>query len=164
MNEHGFDIKVVTSQTALTDLSAGKLEVWAAAWSSTIDPDMYQVYHMESQASSVKNWGYAQIIGGTAPAAWGDELIIVTELSDLIDKGRQTTDQDERIEIYGEALDLIMELACEFPTYQRNDMFAFQKNLLDLSTLPDWTKSGPDAEVSPFSGVLARIWEISYRA
>jgi len=164
LNEHGFDIKVVTSQTALTDLSAGKLEVWAAAWSSTIDPDMYQVYHMESQASSVKNWGYAQIIGGTAPAAWGDELIIVTELSDLIDKGRQTTDQDERIEIYGEALDLIMELACEFHTYQRNDMFAFQKNLLDLSTLPDWTKSGPDAEVSPFSGVLARIWEISYRA
>lgn len=160
LNEHGFKVQVVTSQTALTDLGAGKLEVWAAAWSSTIDPDMYQTYHMESQASSVKNWGYSQIIGNTAPEAWGDELIVVTELSDLIDKGRQTTNVDERKEIYGEALDLIMELACEFPTYQRNDMFAFQKNLLDLSTLPDW--NNPD-EVSPFSGVLARIWEINYR-
>ena len=55
LNEVGFDVKVVPSQQALSDLSAGKLAVWAAAWSSTIDPDMFQVYHMDSQASSVKN-------------------------------------------------------------------------------------------------------------
>lgn len=39
LNSVGFDVKVVTSQTALSDLSAGKLAIWAAAWSSTIDPD-----------------------------------------------------------------------------------------------------------------------------
>ena len=58
LNKHGFKIKVVNSQTALSDLATGKLTVWAAAWSSGIDPDMYQVYHIDSLASSTSNWGY----------------------------------------------------------------------------------------------------------
>ena len=53
----GFEVKVVTSQTALSDLSAGKLAIWAAAWSSTVDPDMYQIYHIDSQASSYLQLG-----------------------------------------------------------------------------------------------------------
>jgi len=156
LNEHGFDIKVVTSQTALTDLSAGKLEVWAAAWSSTIDPDMYQVYHMESQASSVKNWGYSQILGQTCPDAWGDEYIIVEQLSKLIDEGRSTNSEDDRKAIYADALDLVMEMAVEFPTYQRKDMSAYQTDLLNPSTVPS------KDECSPYSGLLASIWEINY--
>ena len=35
LNANGFDVQVVTSQTALSDMSTGKLAVWAAAWSST---------------------------------------------------------------------------------------------------------------------------------
>ena len=161
LNQHGFNVKVVTSPQALTDLNAGRLEVWAAAWSSSIDPDMYQTYHMESQASSVKNWGYSQIIGGgPSSAAWGDEYAIISELSDLIDKGRATTSQEVRKGIYAEAYDKIMEFAVEFPTYQRKDLFAFQKGLLDMSTLPSLEEE--DGEIGPFSGVLARIWEINY--
>ena len=156
LNNHGFGVQVVTSNQALSDLSNGKLAVWAAAWSSTIDPDMYQVYHKDSQAGSVKNWGYPQILGMTSDAAWGDELILVQELSEQIDLGRATTDQDKRKEIYAGALDLIMELAVEFPTYQRNDMSAYQPNLLDPKTLPS------KDECSPYSGLLARIWEINY--
>ena len=64
LNSAGMEVKVVTSQTALSDLSSGKLAIWAAAWSSTIDPDMYQIYHMDSQASSTSNWGYKQIKAG----------------------------------------------------------------------------------------------------
>ncbi|MDE6059925.1 MAG: hypothetical protein K2G31_00400, partial [Clostridia bacterium] len=156
LNQHGFGVQVVTSQQALSDLSNGKLAVWAAAWSSTIDPDMYQVYHKDSQAGSVKNWGYPQILGMTSDAAWGDELVLVQELSKRIDLGRATTDQDKRKEIYAGALDLIMELAVEFPTYQRNDMSAYQPNLLDPKTLPS------KDDCSPYSGLLARIWEINY--
>jgi len=156
LNSYGFAVKVVTSQTALTDLSSGKLEVWAAAWSSTIDPDMYQVYHMESQASSVKNWGYSQILGQTCPDAWGDEYIIVEQLSKLIDEGRSTNSEDDRKAIYADALDLVMEMAVEFPTYQRKDMSAYQTDLLNPSTVPS------KDECSPYSGLLARIWEINY--
>lgn len=154
LNAHGFDVKVTPSQQALSDLSAGKLAVWAAAWSSTIDPDMFQVYHKDSQASSVKNWGYTQILGGTNAEAWGDELIVVEQLSKVIDDARHTTVEALRKNLYKDALDLVMELAVECPTYQRKDLFAYQNNLLNPDTLPK--------QVTSYSGLLARIWEINY--
>ncbi|MDE7380082.1 MAG: hypothetical protein K2N14_03420, partial [Clostridia bacterium] len=45
LNKCGFLINVTTDSQALSKLSSGALTVWAAAWSSSIDPDMYQVYH-----------------------------------------------------------------------------------------------------------------------
>lgn len=157
LNSVGFDVKVVTSQTALSDLSAGKLAIWAAAWSSTIDPDMYQVYHMDSQASSTSNWGYKQIKAGKNTEAYATEYQIITDLSALIDQGRATTNQNERKGIYAQALDKIMEFAVEMPTYQRNDMSAYNKNVLDESTMT------PASERSPYNGLLSRLWELNYR-
>lgn len=157
LNSVGFDVKVVTSQTALSDLSAGKLAIWAAAWSSTIDPDMYQVYHMDSQASSTSNWGYKQIKAGKNTEAYAEEYQIITDLSALIDQGRATTDQKERKDIYAQALDKIMEFAVEMPTYQRKDMSAYNKNVLDESTMT------PASERSPYNGLLSRLWELNYR-
>lgn len=156
LNSIGMDVKVVTSQTALSDLSSGKLSIWAAAWSSTVDPDMYQIYHIDSQASSTSNWGYKQIKAGKNTEAYADEYEIITDLSELIDQGRSTTDQAKRKEIYGEALDKIMELAVEMPTYQRKDMAAYNKNVLNESTMT------PESERSPYNGLLSRIWELSY--
>lgn len=157
LNSVGFDVKVVTSQTALSDLSAGKIAIWAAAWSSTIDPDMYQVYHMDSQASSTSNWGYKQIKAGKNTEAYAEEYRIITELSDLIDQGRSTTNQNERKGIYAQALDKVMEFAVEMPTYQRNDMSAYNKNVLDEGTMT------PASERSPYNGLISRIWELNYR-
>ncbi len=156
LNRCGMEVKVVPSQTALSDLSSGKLAIWAAAWSSTIDPDMYQVYHMDSQASSTSNWGYKQIKAGRFNA-YATEYAIIEELSRLIDAGRATTDQEERKDIYAQALDKIMELAVEMPTYQRKDMSAYNKSILDESTMT------PPAERSPYNGLLSRIWELNYR-
>lgn len=157
LNKAGFDVKVVTSQTALSDLSAGKLAIWAAAWSSTIDPDMYQVYHIDSQASSTSNWGYKQIKAGKATEAYSEAYRIIVELSELIDAGRATTDQLERKDIYAQALDKIMELAVEMPTYQRKDMSCYNKELLNESTMT------PESERSPYNGLISRIWELNYR-
>ena len=155
LNRVGFDVKVVTSQTALSDLSSGKLAVWAAAWSSTIDPDMYQVYHIDSQASSTSNWGYKQIKSGKN-GAYKQEYQIITDLSELIDAGRATIDENERKRIYANALNKIMELAVEFPTYQRKDMMAYNKNVLDVKTMT------PENERSPYNGLISRIWELNY--
>ncbi len=156
LNKIGFKIKVVNSQTALSDLATGKLTVWAAAWSSAIDPDMYQVYHVDSQATSTSNWGYKQIKAGSTTEAYSDEYALITELSEWIDKGRETTIQKEREEIYAYALDLIMELAVEMPTYQRKDMSAFNGKLLDESTMT------PENERTPLNGLLSRLWELDY--
>ena len=54
----GCDIIVKPDPDALSKLNNGELAVWAAAWSTTIDPDMYQTYHIKSTATSTKNWGY----------------------------------------------------------------------------------------------------------
>ena len=156
LNEHGFDVQVVTSQTALSDLSTGKLAVWAAAWSSTVDPDMYQVYHKDSKASSTNNWGYSYIKGTLRNSVYQTEWQLVQDLSDLIDQGRETTKQDERTEIYAQALDKIMELAVEFPTYQRNDLAAFRGEILKRDSM---TK---ESDLTPYNGLLSRIWEVEY--
>lgn len=156
LNAHGFDVQVVTSQTALSDLSTGNLAVWAAAWSSTVDPDMYQVYHKDSKASSTNNWGYPMIKGTLKDSVYKTEWQLVQELSDLIDQGRETTKQDERTEIYAQALDKIMELAVEFPTYQRNDLAAFRGEILKRDSM---TK---ESDLTPYNGLLSRIWEVEY--
>ncbi|MDE5896781.1 MAG: hypothetical protein K2H43_03075, partial [Clostridia bacterium] len=151
----GIHVNVVTSQTALTDLTSGKLTVWAAAWTSTIDPDMYQVYHKDSTAASVKNWGYDYIMADKDLYAY--EWAQIQTLSGLIDSARTTTVQDTRKNYYRSALDLVMELAVEFPTYQRKDLFAYDADLLQEKTM----QSGND--LTPYNGPLARIWEVNYK-
>ncbi len=159
LNKHGFAIKVVNSATALSDLTTGKLAVWAAAWSSAIDPDLYQVYHIDSQATSVNNWGYKQIKANSI--AYSTELALVQELSEYIDEGRSYDDstkegKDLRKAAYADALDVIMELAVELPAYQRMDMTAFNGEVINEKTLV------PPAKRSPYNGLFARIWEVNY--
>ena len=160
LNSIGFEITVQQSQTALSDLTTGKLTVWAAAWTSTIDPDMYQVYHKDSTATSVNNWGYPQMRADTTTYGYEWGIVATNQdtnrnLSALIEAGRKTEDQTERKEIYAKALDLVMELAVEYPTYQRKDMFAYT-GVLDRSTM------SAAADCGPYYGLLFRIWELNY--
>lgn len=163
----GFDITVTTDSNALKKLASGGLEVWAAAWSSTIDPDMYQVYHKESSASSTKNWGYNVIYDD---ALWSKNKItnkmptdetyaefkyekqVIEELSTQIEAGRKITSQAARKSIYANCLDLVMDLAVELPTYQRKNLFVFDKTYIDATTL-----CKPSAYESP----LGKIWKVS---
>jgi len=151
LNTINFDINVATDAQALSKLASGDLAVWAAAWSSTIDPDMYQVYHMDSTATSTLNWGYKQILQNTG-GKYNREKALVEELSELIEEGRETTDERERAAIYSDALDVVMQLAVELPTYQRDDLFAYNINKIDESTL--------NQEVSSFVGLLADIHKV----
>ncbi|MBR2930594.1 MAG: hypothetical protein IKC32_05130 [Clostridia bacterium] len=154
LNEIGFQINVTTDANALKKLSTGDLTVWAAAWGSTIDPDMYQVYHIESNASSTLNWGYKQIklnVGGK----YDVEKALIEDLSDLIDEARKTTDTNVRKNLYAEALDIVMQLAIELPTYQRDDLFAFNTDKIDVDSLT------PEEELSPYSGLTNDLHEVS---
>ena len=123
LNKHGFKIEVKTDINALKKLNNGDLTVWAAAWGAGVDPDMYQVYHIDSTAGSTANWGY-RAIRKNAGGKYDTELALVKQLSDIIDAARETLDEDIRKEYYAQALDLVMELAVELPTYQRSDLFA----------------------------------------
>ena len=123
--------------------------MWAAAWSSTPDPDMYQVYHKDSNATSILNWGYPYIEReGTT-----DEKNILDALAVLIEDGRATDVVSERQPIYAEALDLVMELAVELPTYQRKDLYVFKNGLFDLNTF---------TEASAYQSPISEIWKLSF--
>ena len=146
----GFRISVKTDQFALKKLASGQLAVWAAAWSSTIDPDMYQVYHKDSSATSTKAWGYREIAND---AELTYEKGIVDDLSKLIDQGRTTDDQASRKETYKEAMKLVLELAVEMPVYQRQNLYAYNsKNVKGFST-----------KVNPYSSPLEKIWELELK-
>ena len=115
---------------------------------------MYQVYHKESKATSVLNWGYKQILQNTG-GKYDYENALLDELSDLIDAGRKTNNQTTRAQIYSKALDIVMQLAIELPTYQRNDLFAYNTNKINTSTLT------PDALLSPYKGLTSDIHLVS---
>lgn len=152
----GINVNVKTDAFALKKLASGQLEVWAAAWGSTIDPDMYQVYHKDSTAGSTLNWGYREIKANSGNK-YDYELEVITKLSELIDEGRNSTDNSKggtRAQTYWSALDLVMELAVEMPTYQRTDLTVYNKNKIDAATL----NRNPTA----FDGLFSRIWEVGY--
>ena len=154
LNECGWDIEVVPDTQALTKLSTGSLSVWAAAWGSTIDPDMYQVYHKNSSATSTLAWGYREILA--SPATYPEETQILNQLSDLIDSARETEDQAIRTELYEQAMSKVLDLAVELPVYQRMVLYAYDSNVIDADSIPS-----PE-ELNPYTSPLDRIWEIEF--
>ncbi len=180
LEECGFKINVEHSALALQKLTTGDLEVWAAAWSSSIDPDPYQIYSMYSNASSTKNW-YKQGIqldGGDDHLGLGYEYKIATRLTEKIEEGREQLKKEDRVITYGVSqtnkklsdaandaefdeilsklccLDLIMEMAVEFPTYQRNELCVYNSSVIDGATLKQ------DATYN--KGPIDDIWKVGY--
>ena len=50
-----------------------------------------------------------------------------------------------------------MDLAVELPGYQRSDLFAYNSNIIDESTLT------PEKELTPYNSPLAKIWLVSLK-
>lgn len=111
------------------DLDAGKLQIWVAAWSATPDPDMYQTYHSEGPSNHYN--------------------IKDARLDEVILEARQTTDIEVRKTLYAEALDIIMDNAVEMPVYQRKNMYIFNKDIINIDTLP--------VDMTPFYGYFAEV-------
>ena len=152
LNEMGWDIEVVPDTQALTKLTTGSLAVWAAAWGSTVDPDMYQVYHKNSTATSVLAWGYREILA--SPATYVEENKILNKLSAVIDDARETEDREERTELYRDAMGYVLDLAVELPVYQRDVLYAYDSNVIDPASMPE--------KINPYTSPLDHIWEIEF--
>ena len=156
LNACGWDVRVEPDSFALSKLASGKLTVWAAAWSTSIDPDMYQVYHKNSKATSVLNWGYDVMKAGATEGTLQDDWKnIVDPLSTLIDEARKVTDEKARAAKYKDALAKVIELGVELPTYQRSNIYLYNNKIVDGSTLHPTTKA--------YTTPLSRIWEVSLK-
>ena len=109
-------------------LDSGEQELWTAAWGSTIDPDMYQVYHSSN------------IVGLEGSTESNHYHIQDQELDDLIMEARLSDDQAFRKAIYKQALDRIIDWAVEIPTYQRKNVIIFSTERVNIDSLtPDIT-------------------------
>lgn len=152
LNDMGWDVDVVCDTQALTKINTGSLEVWAAAWSSALDPDLYQVYHKDSTATSTLAWGYNYLkTSGTS-----EELAILDTLSDLIDDARATNDQAVRADLYQQAMEQILDLAIELPVYQRSVLYAYNSKVIKESSMPS------ESDMNPYSSPLDKIWTIEF--
>ena len=123
----GFNL-IVSDMANASDLFAsyqsGAAEGWVAAWQSTNDPDMYQLYHSQ---------------GSTNYYAIND-----ADLDELIMAARQTTDQEARKAMYKEAMDIILDWGVELPVYQRSEATIFSTERINVDTIakdmtPYWT-------------------------
>ncbi|MCQ2399586.1 MAG: ABC transporter substrate-binding protein, partial [Clostridia bacterium] len=151
LNECGWKVEVKADSQALTKLSTGSLAVWAAAWGSTVDPDMYQVYHKNSTATSVYAWGYREIKANSTK--YSEENRIINDLSAVIDDARSINDKGQRRNLYETAMNYVLQLAVEMPVYQRMNLYAYNAN----------TITGISSEVNPYSSPLERIWELELK-
>lgn len=95
---------------------SGVAEMWCAAWQSSSDPDMYQLYHSEGSTN------YYQI---------NDE-----DLDTMIMDARQSTEQSYRKGLYKAAMEIIMDWGVELPIYQRSDATIISSERIDTTTLP----------------------------
>ena len=159
LNKCGWDVTIKPDANALTKLSTGSLAVWAAAWGSTIDPDMYQVYHKNSTATSVKAWGY-DAIKDTAQSEYAEERTILNKLSEKIDDARETDNQETRASIYKEAMGYVLDLAVELPLYQRKTLYAYNTKVIKEESMPH--DENGNVKINPYTSPLAKIWEIEF--
>ena len=131
----GFNL-IVNDMANASDLFAsyksGEAEGWVAAWQSTNDPDMYQLYH--SQGST----NYYEIND--------------PDLDELIIAARQTTDQEARKAMYKEAMKVILDWGVELPVYQRSEASIFSSERIVVDSIPK--------DMTPYWTYLSEIEQI----
>ena len=131
----GFNL-IVNDMAQAADLFAsyksGEAEGWVAAWQSTNDPDMYQLYHSKGSTN------YYEINDADL-----DELIIAA---------RQTTDQEARKAMYKEAMEIILDWGVELPVYQRSEASIFSSERIVVDSIPK--------DMTPYWTYLSEIEQI----
>ena len=116
-------------------LEGNTAQMWVAAWQSTVDPDMYQVYHSTNAHGKGTNSNHYQV----------DDA----DLDALIIDGRTSSDTEYRKSVYKQAMEIIMDWGVELPLYQRKDCTVASTIRVDCETLPK--------DMTPYWGWKAEI-------
>ena len=134
-------IKDLTNSSELWDnLDAIQVEMWAAAWGATVDPDMNQIYFADV-ANGPSTESGKNPMGGPAQGGSNYEYCIADpELDELIVAARASTDQAYRKAMYKACLDIVIDWAVETPIYQRQNAIIFSTERVNRNTVtPDIT-------------------------
>ncbi|MBK5247206.1 MAG: hypothetical protein JJE49_08085, partial [Peptostreptococcaceae bacterium] len=122
--------------TVLTDgLYQGSFDLWAASWDTSIDPsDMNGIY-----------------LKGAEGNFYG---IASDRLDSTLMAASAITDMEARKNLYAEAMDIIMAEAVEMPVYQRKNLYVFNPEVVDISSLP--------AKITEYRGYLDDIEKLKF--
>ncbi|MBP3217834.1 MAG: ABC transporter substrate-binding protein [Lachnospiraceae bacterium] len=116
-------------------LESNTAMMWAAAWQSTVDPDMTQVYHSSNAHGAGTNSNHYSV----------DD----PDLDTLIVEGRSSADTEYRKAVYRDAMNIIMDWGCELPLYQRKDCTVASTERIVIDTLPH--------DMTPYWGWYAEV-------
>lgn len=116
-------------------LEANTAMMWAAAWQSTVDPDMTQVYHSDNAHGQGTNSNHYAVVDAALDA--------------LIVEGRGSADTEYRKSVYKSAMEIIMDWGCELPLYQRKDCIVTSSIRINNDTMPK--------DMTPYWGWYAEI-------
>lgn len=164
----GINAEVKTDADLIANIKKGAVGVYALAWQAAADPDMYQVYHYNSQAESVKSngikwlyengdkddWGTIEVTKRDGTKVTMNQKQALAYLGQLIEEGTKYMLPEERKPVYEKALEVLAQLAIEIPTYQRKNLFVYNAKVIDGSTLSQ--------NVTPYWGPLAEIWKVKF--
>jgi peptide/nickel transport system substrate-binding protein len=141
LEELGITLQVndVGTSTWNNALESNTAMMWAAAWQSTVDPDMTQVYHSSNAHGNGTNSNHYSV---------DDEA-----LDALIVEGRGSADTEYRKSVYKDAMNIIMDWGCELPLYQRKDCVTFSAERLDIASIPQ--------DMTPYWGWYAEVEKLA---
>jgi len=164
----GITAQIINDANLIANIKLSPVGVYALAWQSSADPDLYQVYHYMSQAESVISNGIAWLyengnhdelgtievvkLDGTTVTMNQHEALVY--LAELIEEGVKYMLPEERKPVYDVALTILAQLNIEIPTYQRKNLFVYDGRVIDQTTL--------STTVTPYWGPLAEIWKVSF--
>jgi len=147
---------LANSSELWTGIDSKECPMWCAAWQSTPDPDMYQVYY-----SDVKNGPTTEVnannpYGGPNQGNSSKQYCIADpELDKLIMDARTSMDQSYRKAVYMSCLDIVIDWADEVPVYQRQNAIIYSPERVkaetftpDVSTYYPWTREIQNVELN----------------
>lgn len=124
-----------------TGIDAHQVDMWCAAWSATVDPDLYQIYYSDV-ANCKGDLGTGKNPFGGAAQGGSNKMYCIAdpELDNLIMTARESLDQSYRKTMYKACLDIVVDWAVEVPVYQRQNAIIFSTERVNMSTVtPDIT-------------------------
>jgi peptide/nickel transport system substrate-binding protein len=166
----GITAEVKTDANLIANIKKGAVGIYALAWQSSADPDMYQVYHYNSAAESVISngvkWlhengtsddlGTIEVVKLDGAKVVMNQTAALNYLGQLIEDGTKYMLAEERAPIYSKALEILAQLSIEIATYQRKNLFAFNSQVIDSTTVSNI--------VTPYWGPLTEIWKLKFTA
>ena len=137
LEELGIKLQVNDVGTSVWNnaLESNTAMMWAAAWQSTVDPDMTQVYSSENAHGNGTNSNHYSVDDAT--------------LDELIAEGRGSADTEYRKSVYKDAMNIIMDWGCELPLYQRKDCTVTSSERLVVDSIPH--------DMTPYWGWYAEV-------